>query len=873
MSAEQQRINEHYAGKQDWLAWGPYLSERQWGTVREDYSANGDVWDYLTHDMARSKAYRWGEDGIGGWSDEQQLLCLSLALWNEKDPILKERLFGLTNGEGNHGEDVKELYYYLDGTPTHSYQKMLYKYPQGAYPYALLIDENKKRGKQDPEFELLDTGIFDQDAYFDVFIEFAKNGPHDTLVQYTIFNRSAKEARLHLLPQLWFRNTWRNKPGSTKPRITSKDAQTLQLDAQELGRWYCYAQGADAVLFTNNETNNQRLYGSANEEAWVKDGIHEFLVHGNSQSINPDQSGTKAAFWYKLVLPPGESKVIKVRLTDVWLDEPFKTFDAACSLRLQEAGQFYAAKQIGIEQEDLRRLQRQAWAGLLWSKQFYSYNVNQWLRGDEGQPAPPASRQQGRNNHWKHFDSQDILSMPDTWEYPWFAAWDLAFQCIAFAGIDAGFAKKQLILLLNVSYLHPNGQLPAYEWDFGDVNPPVHALAAWQVYKIDKAAQGKADQPFLQEVFQKLLLNFTWWVNRKDSEGNNIFEGGFLGLDNIGVFNRSAPVPGGGHLEQADGTSWMAMYAVNMMQIAMELSLYNPVYESMAVKFSEHFLFIAGSITHMGEESTGLWDEEDGFYYDLLRKPDGRWERLRLRSLVGLIPLYATIIFDEAKWTNLPLLKQRMDQLKERRPDLAALVSNWKDTKGQEQHLLSLLRGHRMKMLLRRMLDPNEFLSDYGIRSLSKVYEKEPFAYWLNGTDLSVKYVPGESDSDMFGGNSNWRGPVWLPLNFLLVEALNTFHEYYTDEFKVEYPTGSGRYASLADIAQALCQRLKNIFLRSPQGERPVFGGNAKLNGDPHFKDYILFFEYFHGDSGKGLGASHQTGWTALIATLIGTGK
>ncbi|MBE7171345.1 MAG: glucosidase [Williamsia sp.] len=869
MGAEQERMDEQAGAGANWLKWGPYLSERQWGTVREDYSADGKAWEYLTHEMARSKAYRWGEDGIGGWSDEQQQLCMALALWNEKDPILKERLFGLTNGEGNHGEDVKELYYYLDNTPTHSYQKMLYKYPCNAYPYAQLVEENKKRSRQEGEFELMDTGIFQDDAYFDVFIEYAKATPEDILIRYTVYNRSGEAADLHLLPQLWFRNTWRCEPDTPQPLIKQAGKNTLFLQANGLGNYSCYAAQDAPILFTNNETNNQRLYGSANDELYVKDGINDRVVQGNQQAVDPGGSGTKAAFWYKLHLLPGEKKILQLRISDNTLDNPFEHFETIFSKRLQEADLFYETKQTGMEDEDLRMIQRQAWAGLLWNKQYYGYDVNRWLQGDPGQPAPSPERMRGRNNHWRHFVSQGIIAMPDKWEYPWFAAWDLAFQCIALAGIDPRFAKNQLLLLLQVNYQHPNGQLPAYEWDFSDVNPPVHALAAWHVYKLDKAAHGKADGSFLQEVFQKLLLNFTWWVNRKDSEGNNIFEGGFLGLDNIGIFNRSAPVPGGGHLEQADGSSWMAMYALNMMQIAMELSLHNPVYESMAIKFSEHFLFIAGSITHMGEDFVGLWDEKDGFYYDLLRKPGGDWDRLRLRSLVGLIPLYAAIVFDEAKWTNLPLLTQRMDQLKMLRPDLAALVSNWKDKKGNEQHLLSLLRGHRMKLLLKRMLDPAEFLSDHGIRSLSKIYQDQPYVYWLNGMDLTVRYEPGESGSTMFGGNSNWRGPIWMPLNFLLIEALYTFHEYYTDEFRVEYPTGSGQYLSLAEIAQALCQRVRSLFTRNEQGERPLFGGEDKFNKDQHFKDYILFYEYFHGDSGKGLGASHQTGWTALITALI----
>ena len=869
MTDEQERMQDQYAEKVNWLKWGPYLSERQWGTVREDYSANGDAWNSITHDMARSKAFRWGEEGIGGFSDDKQLLCTCIALWNGKDPILKERLFGLTNSEGNHGEDVKELYYFLDNTPTHSYQKMLYKYPQAGYPYDWLVQENKRRGRHDPEFELLDTDIFDDDSYFDVFIEYAKNSQEDILLRYTVHNRGKKEAQLHLLPQLWFRNTWQYEPEKGTPYITREETGMLLLHSDVLGDYYCYADGLPEFLFTNNETNTQRLYNTANAEAYVKDGINDFVVNGNRHAVNPNETGTKAALRYIRTIPAKESFVVNLRLTNKKISDPFKDFEDVFTKRAQEADKFYTAKQGDTTDEDQRNVQRQAWAGMLWSKQFYYYNVNRWLYGDPGQPPPPASRVNGRNNHWRHFISQNIISMPDNWEYPWFAAWDLGFQCIAFASIDSDFAKAQLKLLVEVNYLHPNGQLPAYEWDFGDVNPPVHAMAAWKVYNIDKSIKGTADKRFLEEIFQKLLLNFTWWVNRKDSEGNNIFEGGFLGLDNIGVFNRSAPVPGGGHLEQADGTSWMAMYALNMMQIAMELSLHNPIYESMAIKFSEHFLFIAGSITHMGENSVGLWDEEDGFYYDLLRKPNDGWDRLRLRTLVGLIPMFATIVFDESKWTNLPNLKERMDTLKSARPDLAALVSNWTDTKGNEQHLLSLLRGHRMKLLLRRMLDPEEFLSDYGIRSISKVYDEHPFAYWLDEVDFSVKYTPGESDSDMFGGNSNWRGPIWMPINYLLIESLHCFHEYYTDEFRVEYPTNSGSFLSLSEIAAALGQRLKNIFLRNEKGERPVFGGHPKLNHDPHFRDYVLFHEYFHGDSGKGLGASHQTGWTGLIAALI----
>lgn len=868
MSIEQSRLQEHYANGTNWLKWGPYLSERQWSSVREDYSADGDAWNFITHDMARSKAYRWGEEGIAGICDDQQRLCVSLALWNGRDPILKERLFGLTNSEGNHGEDVKELYYYLDSTPTHSYLKMLYKYPQNAYPYDWLVAENRRRSKLEAEFELLDTGIFDQNLYFDVFVEYAKAAPEDLLIQYTVYNRGDRDAALHLLPHLWFRNTWRWDPVAPKPRILGNANHALLLRSAELGDYYCYAEGNPECLFTDNETNNQRLYKAENTSAFVKDGINNWVVGGDQQAVNPAQEGTKAAFWYSLTVPAQGSQRVRLRLVKAGHPTPFDDFDTVLAGRLAEADEFYAEKQAQITTEDERRVQRQAWAGLLWSKQFYYYNVNRWLTGDPGTPPPPASRRTGRNAHWKHFVAGDILAMPDKWEYPWFAAWDLAFHCMAYAPIDPDFAKRQLQILVSATYVHPNGQLPAYEWDFGDVNPPVHALAAWWVFKSDRNQKGVPDYPFLEELFQKLLLNFTWWVNRKDSEGNNIFEGGFLGLDNIGIFNRSEPFPGGGFLEQADGTSWMAMYALNMMRIAMELALNNPVYEEMAVKFSEHFLYIAGSMADMGGDATGLWDDEDGFYYDLLRRPDGSWERLRMRTLVGLIPMFATISYDEARWKNLPKLKAHMEWFMQQRPDLAALVSHWKDTSGAQQHLLSLLRGHRMKLLLRRMLDPAEFLSDYGIRSISKVYAEQPYEYRLDGTEVAVSYTPAESTIGMLGGNSNWRGPIWMPINYLLIEALYRFHKYYTDEFRVEYPTGSGQYVSLADIAQALSQRLKTIFLRNEQGERPVFGGHPKLNQDEHFRDYLLFHEYFHGDTGKGLGASHQTGWTALVALL-----
>jgi hypothetical protein len=852
----------------NWLKWGPYLSERQWGTVREDYSSDGDAWNYITHDAARSKAYRWGEEGIAGISDDRQILCCALALWNGKDPILKERLFGLTNGEGNHGEDVKELYYYLDNVPTHAYMKMLYKYPQQEFPYEQLREENGKRTRLEPEYELLDTGIFDDNRYFDVFVEYAKNSEDDLLAQYTIYNRGTEAAELHIIPQLWFRNNWCFDSSVPKPEISYQRNGTLLLQHDLLGDYYCYTDGQKEVLITNNETNNVRLFQSKNESEFVKDGINNRIVDGDATAVNPLQKGTKAGIWYQRVISPGESTSIRLRLTNVQNDAPFQDFDQILNRCIAEADLFYKNKQLRLTKDDEKNVHRQACAGMLWNKQYYFYDVNRWLNGDEGEIAPPTGRRKGRNHEWKHLVAGNVISMPDKWEYPWFAAWDLAFHCISFSALDPEFAKQQLLLLVSAEYIHPNGQLPAYEWEFGDVNPPVHALAASQVYLADKELNGKGDVLFLEEIFQKLLINFTWWVNQKDSEGNNIFEGGFLGLDNIGIFNRSAGVPGGGLLEQADGTSWMAMYALNMLQISVELAGQNKVYESMAIKFVEHFFYIAGSIAKMGEDSMGLWDDQDGFYYDLLHKPDGDYDRLRLRTIVGLIPMFAVVVFDDERWKGLPRLKSHMEWFMNQRPDLTDLVSRWKEKSGNEQHLLSLLRGHRMKLLLRRMLDANEFLSDYGVRSVSKVYEKEPYDYYLDGDDYSVSYLPAESDSSMFGGNSNWRGPIWMPVNYLLIQSLYTFHDYYTDEFRVEYPTGSGQYSSLSEIAAELGKRLKSIFLKDENGERPVFGGVAKLNHDEHFREYILFHEYFNGDTGKGLGASHQTGWTGLVALL-----
>ena len=868
VSAEQQRILNHYSGKANWLKWGPYVSDRQWGTVREDYSSGGDAWNHISHDMARSKTYRWGEDGLGGFSDDKQFLCTGLALWNGKDPILKERLFGLTNEQGNHGEDVKEIYYHLDGNPTHSYMKMLYKYPLSAFPYAELIGENGRRTKKEPEFELMDTGLFDEDNYADVFIEYAKHDEDDILIRYTVFNRSAETAEIDVIPQLWFRNTWCYGETKVLPEILNQGNNTLLLRSDDIGDYHCYMEGNPKLLFTNNETNNLLLYQYKNDTPYVKDGINNRIVNGDLKAVNDDHTGTKAGIWYHLSIGAGESRVVNIRLCKRKNAAPFSDFSKTFDLRIAEADEFYAEKQAEGASADEKNMHRQASAGLFWNKQFYSYDVNRWLKGDPDQQLPPEKRKKGRNSHWKHFVANDILSMPDKWEYPWFAAWDLAFHCISFASLDPDFAKDQLLLMVSANYMHPSGQLPAYEWDFGDVNPPVHAMAVWHVYQADKKSKGEGDLDFLIELFNKLLINFTWWVNQKDSEGNNIFEGGFLGLDNVGVFNRSQPIPGGGFLEQADGTSWMAMYALNMLQISMELALQRSVVESMSIKFAEHFLYIAGSISSMGEDSTGLWDDQDGFYYDMLRKPDGGADRLRLRSMVGLIPMYAQIVFDEEKWENLPKLKAHMAWFMAKRPDLVKLVSHWTDTKGNNQHLLSLLRGHRMKLLLKRMLDTEEFLSDYGIRSLSKAYTEQVYSYQLDGVTYEVKYLPAESDSDTFGGNSNWRGPVWMPVNYLIIESLKNFQEYYTDDFKVEYPTRSGEYFSLAEIAALVSRRLKSVFLKNEAGERPAMGGHTKFNHDPHFKDYIMFHEYFDGDTGKGLGASHQTGWTALVALL-----
>ncbi len=852
-----------------WREWGPYLSERQWGTIREDYSAGGDAWNYITHDMARSKAYRWGEEGLGGISDQGQHLCLALALWNERDPILKERLFGLTNGEGNHGEDVKEMYYYLDNVPSHSYMKMLYKYPQRAFPYERLIRENGSRSRLEPEFELMDTGVFDGDEYFDVFIEYAKNTEDDILALYTVYNRSTIEAPIHILPTLWFRQTPEWQLEDRRPIGSVVGKNELLLSSVDLGDYYGYIDGEAEILFTENETNNERLYGSPSATPYTKDGIDGYVVQGRKDSVNPNPAGSKVALHYALAVPAGGSVSVRFRLSKKQQTRPFERFDKIMESQRQAADDFYKSK-FAPKSEDETNVRRQAMAGMLWTKQFYYYDVHRWLMGDPGAPAPPEQRKSQRNWHWDQLRAADIVSMPDKWEYPWFAAWDLAFHCVALAAVDADFAKEQLLLLLRERYMHPNGQLPAYEWNFGDVNPPVHAMAALDIYNKDREATGEADTDFLEQAFQKLVFNFTWWVNQKDKEGNNIFEGGFLGLDNIGVFDRSAPVPGGGSLEQSDGTSWMAMYSLDMMRMAMELADSRPVYEEMAIKFGEHFFYIAGAMANMAKvQDTGLWDEKDGFYYDMLHMADGSWTRLKLRSLVGLLPLIAVEVIHDDKFLKLPRMVAHMAELMDQRPDLEALVSRWEGVKGENNmHLLSLLRGHRMKCLLHRMLDESEFLSPHGIRSLSKVYEADPFDFQLNGQYFKVSYTPAESTTNMFGGNSNWRGPVWMPVNYLLVQSMRRFHDYYGDDFKIEMPVGTGRFVTIDQAADELAQRLKSLFLRDEAGRRPIYGDNEKQQTDPHFKDYILFYEYFNGDTGEGLGASHQTGWTSLVALL-----
>jgi hypothetical protein len=866
-TAEGRRIEDARTGV-PWRHWGPYVSDRQWGTVREDYGPYGNAWEYLPHDHARSRAYRWGEDGLAGFGDEHLFLCLGLALWNGKDPILKERLFGLTNSEGNHGEDVKEIYYQLDSTPTHSYMRMLYKYPQAAFPYAWLVEENRRRGQGDPEFELIDTGVFDDNRYFDVEIEYAKASPEDILCRVTVTNHGPEAATLHVLPQLWVRNIWSWKPIPERPFLSGHNDGSVTTFHPSLAAMRFTCDGAREFLFCENDTNPRRLFGME-ATGYFKDGINDYIVNGDHGAVNPARFGTKVAAHCVAELAPGETMQFQTRLAMV---ESRESFDDVMNLRRAEADEFYEIVQKDIADADARMVQRQAFAGLLWNKQYYAYDIREWLRGDPLQPPPPASRLHGRNADWGHLNNSDIILMPDKWEYPWFAAWDLAFHCVTIALIDPEFAKEQLVLLTREWYMHPNGQLPAYEWAFGDVNPPVHAWAVWRVYEIDRKAQGgRGDHAFLERVFHKLMINFTWWVNRKDAEGRNIFQGGFLGLDNIGIFDRSAPLPTGGHINQSDGTAWMAMYTLNLMRIALELAVRDHVYEDIATKFFEHFLLIAEAMTNIGGNGIGLWDEADEFYYDVLELPGSDPVPLRVRSMVGLIPLFAVEVLDASIFDRLPEFSQRLHWFLEHRPELARLVSRWTEQGDDERQLLSLLRGHRMKCLLRRMLDETEFLSAYGVRSLSKVHEKQPFSFEHAGSRFSIAYSPAESTSGVFGGNSNWRGPIWMPVNFLLTESLYRFHSYYGDDFRVEYPVGSGNFLNLAEVANELARRVCRLFLRDENGRRPVLGPPPPA-GRPDFQTYPLFYEYFHGDNGRGCGAAHQTGWTSLVALLLQAG-
>ncbi|SDL86378.1 MGH1-like glycoside hydrolase domain-containing protein [Siphonobacter aquaeclarae] len=871
--AEKVRLKQR-ADNKGWKKWGPYLAERQWGTVREDYSSNGDAWNFFTHDMARSRAYRWGEDGIGGISDNKGHICLAFAFWNHKDGILKERLFGLTNPESNHGEDVKELYYYVDSTPTHSYMKMLYKYPQQAFPYSKLLDENRRRNRTQPEYELMDTGIFDKDEYFDIEMEYAKADENDILIKLTAHNRSSKAAPLTMLPTIWFRNTWiwGYENYSVRPMLTGYSKSLIEVNHKILGKYKLYVEDADSLLFCENETNYERLYGSPNFSPYPKDGINDYVVsNGKKQTVNPNHIGTKAAAKYTRKIAAGGSFTLRLRFSNYSNHEPFADFEDVFAQRIKEADEFYDDLQKSVLDAELRRVQRQAYAGMLWSKQFYYYNVNEWLNGDPAMPKPAPERKFGRNRTWRHMYTANILSMPDKWEYPWFAAWDLAFHCVPLARLDPDFAKRQLAVVLREYYMHPNGQIPAYEWTFSDVNPPVHAWATWKVYEIDKEMNGGVgDIGFLERVFHKLLLNFTWWVNIKDEQGNNIFGGGFLGMDNIGVFDRSAQLPLGGHLEQADGTGWMAMYTLNMLRIACEISLERRAYQDMASKFFEHFLHIAGAMKSLGREEISLWDEDDQFYYDLLHIPNGPSMLLKLRSMVGLIPLFAVEVIDPDMLEKLPDFKRRVEWVLTNRPDLASLISRWYEPGKGETRLLSIIRGHRMKMILKRMFDESEFLSDFGVRSLSKYYETNPYEFRVGNEVLRVAYTPAESTGAMFGGNSNWRGPVWFPMNFLIVDSLLKFHQYYGDDFEIEYPTNSGQMVTIREAALSVAGRLIRIFVPDETtGLRPYQRQYDKFNTDPNFRNHLQFFEYFNGNDGSGLGASHQTGWTGLIAELI----
>lgn len=871
------RLREADQGKKDWRRWGTYVSERQWGTVREDYSADGNAWAYVPHSQAHARAYRWGEDALGGFCDDRQLLCLGVALWNGRDPILKERLFGLTNAEGNHGEDVKEVYYYLDATPTYSYARMLYKYPQAAFPYEQLVQENARRGRDQPEFELVDTGVLEGGRHFDVAIEYAKADVEDVLMRITATNRGPEPATLHILPQAWFRNTW-SWAGTPRPRMSATGPSGLAFSHDQLGAFLIDFDAPDTLLFCENETNLAEVFGVQDAPgSGCKDAFHAYVVRGDHGAVAAGREGSKAAALYVREVPAGESVVVRVRLCPASpaapspsQGEPFADFDAVVEARIAEADAWYARLQHKISDPELRRIQRQALAGMLWSKQYYHYDVQQWLDGDPKEPTPPEQRKHARNNDWIHLNTSAVIPMPDKWEYPWFAAWDWAFHLVTLALVDPRYAKDQLILLCQPWYMHPNGQLPAYEWNFSDVNPPVQAWAALRIFDMERQQRGgDGDRAFLEQVFIKLLLNFTWWVNRKDPRGRNIFQGGFLGLDNIGVFDRSQPLPVAGHLTQSDGTSWMAMFCLNMLRIALELARHDNTYEDIATKFFEHFLLIGGAMTNLGGKGLGLWDDTDCFYYDWLMLDSGEHTPLRLRSMVGLVPLFAVEALDEELIERAPGFRKRMDWYLQHRPNFARLISRVEQRGFGNRRLMAVSRAFRMKRVLQRMLDENEFLSPYGVRALSAVYRDQPFVFEIGGCRWEEKYLPGESDNAMFGGNSNWRGPIWMPVNFLIIESLRKFHAFYGDEFRIECPTGSGTKMTLCEVADELTRRLTRIFLPDESGRRPVFGDYGLLQTDPHFRDNLWFHEYFHGDTGRGVGASHQTGWTGLIANLI----
>jgi hypothetical protein len=882
MTTEQTRLDEARARNIPWKKWGPYLSERQWGTVREDYSEGGDAWNYFTHDQSRSRAYRWGEDGLAGISDDRQSLCFALSLWNGKDPILKERLFGLTNSEGNHGEDVKEYYFYLDSTPTHSYMKYLYKYPQAAFPYADLVETSRSRGRQEFEYELIDTGVFDDNRYFDVFVEYAKESPEDILIQITVHNRGPEAAELHVLPTLWFRNQWSWQFQAERPLLVQADGaaghRVVEASHPVLGKRYLYCEGRATLLFTENETNTQRIFGVPNRMPYVKDSINDYIVHGQTAAVNPAMKGTKVAAHYRVTVAPGQSQVVRLRLSDVSPAALAKSngqgplgnhFDDIVQTRRKEADEFYGSVIPASLSVDQANVMRQALAGMLWSKQFYHYDVDKWLEERGSDPFNAARKASPRNGQWHHMYNGDVISMPDKWEYPWYAAWDLAFHVLALTMVDVDFGKQQLQLqlMLRERYLHPNGQIPAYEWNFGDVNPPVHAWSTIFTYRLDKLKRGQGDIRWLKGCFQKLLLNFTWWVNRKDRSGRNVFEGGFLGLDNIGVFDRSAPLPTGGYLEQADGTAWMALFADNMLEIAIELALHDDDYADMVLKFLEHDTWISSSLIHLG--GTGMWDEEDGFFYDVLQLPDGDAQRLKVRSMVGLLPLCAATVFEPGLLSKFPEIVVRYKRFMSARPELTATFHDPLKPGAAGRHMFAVLDEAKLRRVLSRMLDENEFLSDFGIRSLSRYHAEHPYVMNAGGREYSVSYLPAESDTGMFGGNSNWRGPIWMPVNALIIRALLNYYAYYGDEFTVECPTGSGRYMNLYQVAEEIARRLANIFIKDANGQRPVNGGVRKFQDDPHWRDCLSFYEYFHGDNGAGLGASHQTGWTGIIARAM----